>query len=230
MNAVKPPGAMTREMKMVHTGFRREFGLMPALVSGVADGDKRRAKIAAGHIEFISLVLHHHHHGEDKHIWPRLLERCPAELSPVIHTMEHHHERIAHILTGLPAALAVWRDSAGARPGMSLAAVLDELAAVLSEHLEAEEEQVLPLVEEHITAAEWDAMVAETAAAIPQEKLPLLVGLLMYEGDPQAVQDALDHMPPELRLPISAMAPKTFAAYAEQVYGTPTPPRNGTLV
>lgn len=29
MTATKAPGAMTLEMRMVHTALRREFGLMP---------------------------------------------------------------------------------------------------------------------------------------------------------------------------------------------------------
>jgi hemerythrin-like domain-containing protein len=230
MDADKPPGAMTREMQMVHTGFRREFGLMPALVRGVAEGDKPRAEIVVDHVELLSLVLHHHHHAEDEHIWPRLLERCPEEIAPIVHTMEDHHERIANVLTELTAALAAWRGTADAERGETLAAVLDRLVSALFEHLEAEEERVLPLIEEHITAVEWDGMVAEGAAELPQDKLPLLFGMNMYEGDPRAVRDALDNIPPEVRPIITEMAPKAFAAYAEQLYGTPTPPRHGALV
>jgi hemerythrin-like domain-containing protein len=228
MNTRKPPGAMTRDMQMVHTGMRREFRLMPALVRGVNGGDVPRAEIVADHAEFIGLALHHHHHTEDENVWPRLLERCPEEIAPIVHAMEDHHERIAQLLTELTAGLEAWRGTADAERGEALAAILDRLNPVLFEHLAAEEQQVLPLIEEHITAAEWDQMAAGAVIGIPQDKLPLLLGLMMYEGDPQAVQQTLENVPPEARSFMAEMAPKAYAAHAEQLYGTPTPPRVGT--
>jgi hemerythrin-like domain-containing protein len=220
----KVPGARTREMLMVHNALRREFGLTPALVRGVADGDRQRAETLADHIELTNMVLHHHHHAEDKSLWPNLLERCPEEIAPVVHMMEAHHERIANIGTELAAAVTAWRGTGDAESGKTLAEILDQMLPMLFEHLDVEEQQVLPLIEKYITAAEWDEMTAEIMASTPQEKAPLIVGMMMYEGDPQAVQEAIDKMPAEVRTIISEMAPKTYAAYAEQVYGTPTPP------
>ena len=75
--------ADTRDMYVVHTMFRREFGLMAALVRGVTAGDTERAQIVAEHIELMNGVLHHHHAGEDKHLWPRLLGRGSEEVAPV---------------------------------------------------------------------------------------------------------------------------------------------------
>ena len=73
-------------------------------------------------------------------------------------------------------------------------------------------------------------MVAEGVGEIPPEKIPLLFGMTMYEGDAAAIKDALGNVPPEARAPIADAAPKAYAAYAEQLYGTPTPPRIGTRV
>jgi hypothetical protein len=196
----------------------------------VADGDRQRAEIVADHIELMNMVLHHHHHAEDTSLWPNLLERCPEEIAPVVHMMEAHHERIANIGTELAAAVASWRGTGDAESGKTSAEILDRMVPTLLEHLNAEEERVLPLVEQHITAAEWDGMTAEIMASTPQEKLPLIVGMMFHEGDPQAVQEALDKMPAEGRTVISEMAPKAYAAYAEQVYGTPAPPHGDALV
>ena len=54
-------------------------------------------------------------------------------------------------------------------------------------------------------------MTAEIMATTPQEKAPLIVGMMMYEGDPQAVQEAIE-MPAEMRTIISEMTPKLYAA------------------
>ncbi|TDD40951.1 hemerythrin domain-containing protein [Nonomuraea terrae] len=223
------PGAKTREMIMVHDAFRREFGLLAELARGVADGDRGRAELVAGHIELMSSVLHHHHHAEDTSIWPRLLERCPEEIAPSVHLMEEQHERIAATITELEAAVAAWRGTGDAAVGTALAEALDRMVPAVLEHLDAEERQVLPLIEKHITAAEWDQMTAEVVGSTPQDKAPVVLGMMMYEGHPQAVQEAVDKLPPDARDFIKEMAPKAYAAYAEQVYGTPNPPHGDVL-
>jgi hemerythrin-like domain-containing protein len=217
-------------MKMVHTYLRREYSLSPDLVRGVVNGNRARAELIASHIEFISLTLSEHHGAEDKHIWPKLLERCPADLAPLIHLVEHQHEGVADALGALPAVLAPWRESGDVERGETVAVPLDGLVAALFEHLQTEEERVLPLIEQHISADEWRTMVAEGAAQIPPEKAPVLFGMVMYEGDSGAVEDALENIPAEVRDGLREAAPRAYAAYAEQLYGTPTPPRIGTRV
>jgi hemerythrin-like domain-containing protein len=220
----KVPGAMTREMVMVHTGFRREFGFMPELVRGVFEGDRHRAEIIADHVELVWTVLHRHHHGEDLVIWPRLLERCAEEIRPLVHGMEAHHERIASLGEDLTKQVAAWRTDASLAHRDAVLHTLNELLPVLREHLGMEEMYVLPLIEKHITGDEWDAMVQHGVAETPQEQLPLILGLMMYEGAPSAVQDALDNVPEEVREMITEAAPRLYGDYAERVYGTRTPP------
>jgi len=229
MSGTKAPGAMTREMQMVHTALRREFGLMPELVRSVTEGDQDRVAVVADHIELIGMALHEHHHAEDLTIWPNLLERCPEEVAPLVHGMEKHHERIAELGSDLTKTVTAWRVDPNAANRDAVLAVLDPLVAVLREHLGAEEAYVLPLIEKHITGDEWDAMVAEGAAKLPQDKMPLVLGIMMYEGDPSAVKDALDNIPEEVRATVAEMAPRLYADYAETIYGTPTPPREAAV-
>jgi hypothetical protein len=51
----------------------------------------------------------------------------------------------------------------------------------------------------------------------------------MYEGDPDAIKDALDKIPEEARDDVAEMAPRLYAAYAETLYATPTPPRESAV-
>ncbi|MEV6846707.1 hemerythrin domain-containing protein [Actinoplanes sp. NPDC051411] len=223
MTGTKIPGAMTREMIMVHTAFRREFGLMPELIRDVAEGDRERAGIVADHVGMIGGILHHHHSGEDRVLWPHLLQRCPEELAPLVHSMEEHHDRIGNLGSQLAKTVDAWRADADTVSRDAAADLLDQLLPVLHEHLGTEEQRVLPLVEKHITGDEWDGMVAESAASTPPEMLPLALGMMMYEGDPSAVQDALDNIPAEVRAVVAEQAPAAYAAYAQRVYGTSTP-------
>jgi hemerythrin-like domain-containing protein len=215
-----------REMYMVHTVFRREFALLPALVRGVAIGDKERSQIIADHIGLLNSSLHHHHHGEDKHLWPRLLERGSTEIAPIVHVMEEQHEGIEKAHDEISAALEAWRGSAASEPREALADVLDRIIPLLNEHMGMEEEHILPIVEKTITAAEWGRMVMEEGADTPQEHLPLLFGMMMYEGDPEVIQIAVSSMPAEARPVIKDLASQAFASYSELIHGTATPPRS----
>jgi hypothetical protein len=47
----------------------------------------------------------------------------------------------------------------------------------------------------------------------------------MYEAEPAAIDLAVAEMPPEVRPVIRDLAPQAYAAYAEELYGTPAPPR-----
>jgi iron-sulfur cluster repair protein YtfE (RIC family) len=216
------PYADTRDMYTVHTVFRREFALLPTLVRGVAAKDAERAEVIAAHIRLVNEILFHHHESEDAVLWPALLQRAPREIDPVVHLLEGQHENLDTVIGEVNAALDGWVGAAEAGGREELAALLQKLAANVYEHMGLEEKLVLPLVERHVFATEWQAMVAAGAAAIPTEVGPVLVGMLMYEG-------GLEVVPPEMREVLAELAPKAYAAHCELVHGTPTPPRSGEV-
>jgi deazaflavin-dependent oxidoreductase (nitroreductase family) len=223
------PMADIREMYMAHDMFRREFTLLPALVRGVSDGDRERTLVVADHLALVDTLLYHHHHSEDTHLWPRLLDRGADDIEPLVRLMEGQHERIEEINAEVVAAARAWRDTPAAGEQATLADALDRLVTVLGEHMAAEEEHLLPLIEKYITAAEWGAMTAEGGADVAPESLPLLFGMMMYEGDPEVIDIAVASMPAEARPVIRNVAAQAFAAHSERVHGTPTPPRGATL-
>jgi hemerythrin-like domain-containing protein len=213
-----------RDMFAAHTMFRREFGLMPGLVRAVTPGDKRRATLVADHIALVSGALSQHHVGEDRHIWPRLRERCPEECASIVDIMEDQHHAIHTCLLQVSKALRPWRDSASARAGGTLAGAIDRLIPVITEHLALEEERVVPLIVKYITDAEYATLAQEQAAHIPPDKLPAVFGMIMY-GD-RAVSDMiLAEMPVEVQPAVEDLAVQAYAAYATDLYGTATPPR-----
>jgi hypothetical protein len=228
MRPVTTPGeplADPRDMVAAHTMFRREFGLMPGLVRAVTPGDKPRATLVADHITLVSGVLSQHHAGEDRHIWPRLRERCPQECGPLIDVMEDQRHAIHTCLLQVSKALSPWRDSASARARGALAGAIDRLIAVISEHLALEEERVVPLIVTYITDAEYAARAQKHAASIPPGKLLTVFGMIMYDGD-RAVSDMiLAEMPVEVQPAIKDLAVQAYAAYATDLYGTAAPPR-----
>jgi hypothetical protein len=221
------PLADVRDMYMAHIMFRREIGLAPALIRGVAAGDLERAAIVADHLDLILLVLEHHHRSEDEHLWPRLATRAGADAEAVVRTMESQHSEVDTLVGRLSTGLAAWRVSAGPAQGAELVDVSTLLSSRLDEHLQTEEQQALPLIEQHITAAEWGRMVAEGAAGIAPEQIPLIFGLMSYEGDPETVKEVIASMPPEVSSVIGDLAAQAFADHALRVHATATPARIG---
>ena len=217
------------EMLIVHDMFRREFALMPRLVRGVSAGDRDRAQIIGDHIEGATSLLHIHHVLEDDNVWPLLLDRCGEAVAPLVELMERQHQQVAAALRQVDEALSVWRDSPFADSRQALIDVLARLIPVLKEHLGTEEDRVVPLMEHHITAAEWKEFLKNESAAVDPDHLPLTLGMLMYEGDPHSIDQFIAAMPTDARPDIKQLAAKTFVAHSQRVHGTATPPRSTEL-
>jgi hemerythrin-like domain-containing protein len=221
------PPADTRDMVMAHDMFRREIGQAPALVLGVGPRDIERARIVADHIALVDTILYHHHHGEDEHLWPLLRARAGEQVEEIVRVMEGQHEKIDKINAEVSAALAAWQTTADLRQGATLADLIERQWRGLCEHMAMEEEQVLPLIEQHLTAAEWNQVVVNSSGDVAPEQMPLIFGMIAHEGDPDVVRDIVANMPPEVGSVIVDLAAKAFAEHSLRLYGTAAVPTRG---
>jgi hypothetical protein len=219
------PLADARDMFAVHTMFRREFRLSPDLVRSVTAGDAHRTAVVADHIALLSTILHLHHTGEDRHIWPVLRERGAADIAEIVDVMEDQHERIHEEYLRLGDALKAWRESASAESRDALAGVLEQLIPQLEAHLALEEDRVVPLIERYVTATEYARIAGEAAGDTPPGLLPVSLGMVIYEADPAVTDKIIADMPAEVRPAFPRAANEAYAAYARQLHGTPAPPR-----
>ncbi len=195
--ATKPD---VQEMVIVHRMFRREYRLAPVLVRGVAPGDRSRAAVVAAHLRELTVLLHHHHQGEDDLVWPRLHARTPVS-DDLVHRMEGQHEHVGGLLSQVEEVLLpAWAADPGLAQREALAEVLDALAPALEAHLDEEEREVLPLIEQHLTTAEWDELGERAVAAIPKPRLLVLMGYILEEASPSERQTMLGVLPPPVRL------------------------------
>ena len=121
---------LIQQMVVIHRVFRREFGLLPALIRGVAADDLERAKDVADHASGLLRFVHIHHSGEDELLWPVLLERVAVE-SDLIMRMEHQHEHVAALLPHAQELLPAWAAAPSPERGAELAATFEEIAAAL---------------------------------------------------------------------------------------------------
>lgn len=211
------------EMKTIHSAFRRELRLAPALLRSVEHGDRLRANLVATHLDLLDRFLHHHHTIEDELLWPKLLERVPAEIAPVVELMEAQHATVADLLAKTVALRGHWRKDAEAGRAAELAAIYTRLHDALVEHLDAEEEHVMPLVEACITHKEWAKIGKAAQRGTPLKDGPRMLGMLAYDGNPQVIREMLGAVPAPARGLALKMAHRAYAKHATRVFGTPTP-------
>jgi hypothetical protein len=213
----------TREMLVVHSLFRRELRLASGLVRGVPRGDARRAGVVAAHLQLVEDVLHHHHTSEDDLLWPKLLQRVPEEIAPIVRLMEAQHETVDALLGRIGVLRPQWAQDPTADRGAELAGLYDELYVGLAEHLQDEETRVLPLVARCISREEWHELGEAGRAGIPRKDMALVFGMLMYEGDPEVVKIMLAPAPLPVRVLVPRLGRRAFRKHAVAVHGTPTP-------
>jgi hemerythrin-like domain-containing protein len=225
MTVSDEPLADARDMAVVHTMFRRELGLIPGLVRSVTAGDTTRAALVADHVALITEGLAAHHKGEDVYIWPRLRERCPEECASLVDVMEDQHHVIQESFAPVAKAAESWRHAASADARDALAEAIGQLIEATGEHLALEEERVVPLIEKYLTEAEYLLAGQASSAVLSPDKLLVGLGMTFYECDPQVIDMIVSHVPAEVQPVIRDQAANAYAAYAEKLYGTPTPPR-----
>jgi hemerythrin-like domain-containing protein len=221
--ASERPLVDVRDMIVVHTALLREFRLAPAAVSRVADGSHRQSAAVDRHLGLLCDLLHHHHAGEDKLLWPLLRSRIPPEALTLLEAAEAEHSGIDQARSRVVAARRAWTE----RPERSDREVLIETLQILQErlslHLDAEERALLPLAAAHLTGQEWAAIGAAGAGAMPKSAMALVFGMFAYEGDPEVLAQMLHSAPALPRLLIPRIAPRAYARRAALIYGTTRP-------
>ncbi|MFD0568436.1 hemerythrin domain-containing protein [Kitasatospora gansuensis] len=206
-------------MVVIHRGLRREARLLAELTAAVTPGDTARARTLADHFRDYRLGLHNHHHGEDELLWPLLLSRVDLEADLVLR-MEQQHERVAASLVAAEAAFLAWEPTAGASERDVLVAALTEHRAVLTEHLDDEERELLPLAARQLSVSEWSALGEHFLASTPKPKLLLFLGIVLEDAEPAERAALLGAIPRPARLLWSLVGRPQYARRVRAVRGT----------
>jgi hemerythrin-like domain-containing protein len=174
-------------MYAIHAALRRDL----ARLQEVPDRDRSDVAVRRAVDDGWGLFrsqLHVHHQAEDTSLWPRLRERVgdQPEALAVLDEMVEEHGRID------PALDAV--DQAFACRG-NLADAIGTLATLTEEHLVHEERAALPLIERHLSAAEWEAFLHEQRRLAGVRGRPAWLAWLLDDADPELAGAVLASMP-----------------------------------
>jgi hypothetical protein len=194
--------ADTTMMGVVHDALRRDIARLQTSLAGPAIPDDDRRHALARHALWMMDFLHDHHRGEDEGLWPLVTGRNP-QAAGLLAAMEAEHALIVPAADRLSATARRYDLEAGAVQQRELAAVLDELAAVVLPHLAREEADVLPLVSASISHAEWrDWEQVRNVKGKSPRYLARRAHWLMDGLDPDRYQVLIHLVPPPARLVI----------------------------
>jgi iron-sulfur cluster repair protein YtfE (RIC family) len=207
-------------MVAFHDAFRRDLAHLARAASrrpAELDDPARRTAVLAGW-ELFKTELHIHHTAEDHDLWPRMrthLANRPDELA-LLQAMQDEHARIDPLLAAVEDAFAD-RDGGHQRLGDAV----DALASALFGHLTHEEHDALPLIDQSLTQAEWQAFGNDQRRRIGIRGGAQLFPWLLDEASPQQVQAVLGGLPPPLRVVYRRVwQPR----YARHDHWEPSPP------
>jgi hemerythrin-like domain-containing protein len=209
--------ADSRDMVGVHNAFRNEYAALPDLIRGVAANDARRAAVVADHIAFVGMFLEAHHTSEDDLLWPKLHERAPHEVRPLVHTMAEQHHRIHATLEELAAGARRWGATGDPAGRDALARTAAELLPLLNEHLALEEAHVLSLIDRYLTDREWKEVAAASGRKVPGRQRSIALGMLLHHND--AAMEAMfkDAAPTLLWLAVRPMSARAWRRYSTRL-------------
>src|SRR4051794_11142380 len=168
--------------RIVHRAIR---GGTAALAQGAvtieAAGAERRTAFARYWKGYAGEVLHHHE-VEDDIFFPALVERVPVA-AELIHRTDADHAHLDQLADAIESSVALVRSGSHAP---DLAGLTVELDRHMSDPLDLEDRDVLPLFERHFTAEEYDALDAaavKSAGLGPQTafSVPMIVGAMTAE-------------------------------------------------
>lgn len=224
-NPRNPGGKLTDigDMQIPHSIFRGEFRRAPGMVRSVGEGDATRAGVVAEHLQFLLEGLTDHHTTEDELLWPRLRERVPADVEPIIGVMESQHAQLHRLIETLQAQVATWVAEPGKTHRDALADTCDSAYSLLEEHLGAEERDILPVAARAISQAEWDEIGERAMGALPKDKRMLILGTIRYWAPPEQSAAVASEIPGPIRPFMTARADRVFRKEAVAVFGTATP-------
>jgi hypothetical protein len=140
-------------------------------------------------------LLHAHHEAEDLTIYPLMVERLPQQVD-VINRVNAEHEAVLGSLGAGEQAVADWRANPSSTLRDAAVAALEAMQTTLLEHLDHEEAEVVPLLGQCITVAEWDEMSATAFQHFSGDKVWLAIGLIQEQLLAEENAKMESNMPP----------------------------------
>jgi iron-sulfur cluster repair protein YtfE (RIC family) len=199
--AAGPPRGRFTIVFLIHEAFRRDIARLGSAVRGAATEPARAARLRA-HWGFIDEQLHHHHQVEDDSLWPLVRPKLAGHQDSlaVLDRMEADHLALQPHSRAVEEAMAAFASGPTAAQGTELADRLDTFGDVLGAHLDAEEVDCFPVIDQALSAEEFESFGKATAKAVGMRGSARFVPWIFDGADPGERQAVLQMPPPPVRL------------------------------
>ena len=204
-----PISEQSRVLVAVHRAMRADGERLIGAVKALPSGDTQRAAALGSAFAAIVSLIHDHHWTEDDVMYPFLLERV-ASFEPGAIRLEDDHVQLDAAMAGISARFrllahqltpALWQDTR-----RHLADEARSFNQILVEHLDREEEVVVPAFESTLSAAEHAALRKEESK------------LTTYRHMRMAVPWVLANSSLEEQADLRATAPRLLGVIQDRVW------------
>ncbi|MDO5498429.1 MAG: nitroreductase/quinone reductase family protein [Propionibacteriaceae bacterium] len=209
------------EMALIHRIARHAFRDVARWVDQIPPEGTKRSRAVGSFLTSMLDMLHDHHENEDALIWPKLRERVDPSL---IDPMERAHEDVAAAAARVRQLVPAWARDPSRAAQVALLAALAEFRALLTAHLDEEEREVVPLIAQHLTQAEWAAVGEAGFKKIPKSFLFTATGLLLDAATPVEAAHRLGELPRPAQILWRTVGQHAYARTRNQLRGAPMPP------
>ncbi|MEO6713467.1 MAG: hemerythrin domain-containing protein [Mycobacteriales bacterium] len=204
-------------MPIIHRIFRRQFAEVRALVQQAPAAGATRGAVA-DHLGFLLDGLHMHHTTEDDLIWPKLRDRAGVD-APRAQLMAEQHQQIDQSVAEVRAAMSLWRSDPTPSASSTLADRIGEFLVVLEQHLDEEEEAVVPLIDQHLTPAEWEEIGKRGFAKFTPAQRWIATGQLVEVATPEETAMMFGKLPPPVKVLWQLIGKRKYRRYITSVRG-----------
>ncbi|WP_116452947.1 hemerythrin domain-containing protein [Blastococcus litoris] len=172
-------------MFLMHHAFRRDLGNFAGAVRGTPVADRATWQALDQRWQRFATILHHHHSGEDRFIWPELVAAVEKGGSPedlaTLEAMEAEHGEIDPMLEACARGFATLAERADEAAHAALVADLTRTRERLGAHLGHEERDALALVQRFLTPADWARIDKQVGAGYPAKLIPFTLAWVMHD-------------------------------------------------
>ncbi|MDO5682920.1 MAG: hemerythrin domain-containing protein [Propionibacteriaceae bacterium] len=216
-------GADVWHMGLIHRTMSARFDLLSTLIAETGGTDPVRRDALVADLDLALRGLHHHHRGEDTHLWPKLHARVPEE-STTITRMAAAHQDIDALLDQVQDCAQQWSTAAvgpaAAAASTTLVEAMTRFRIALADHLAEEERLIVPLLAQHITRAEWDEFGKLMSTNMPRSGLPIFMGMVHDAATEDEAREFFAPMPGFVKAIWKLSGRKQYAKYMARLHGT----------
>jgi len=193
----------------IHKALRAGLFDATVLVARTEFADAGEATAAARTVAALLDVLDSHAHHEEELVMPVVARHAPA----LVAALETEHGRLEGLQAEIRALLPrTCSEVTGEREaaGQLLARALTLLVADHLRHMDREETEAMPVLWAHLTEDELDAMDGRIRAAVPPERMPVMMRLMLpamsTAESAKLIATAKAQMPPPMFAQLSGLA------------------------